>query len=220
MSTPYASPAQQPGQYGTHVQYEDSPNPAYVPENGNHEYVNPLGWATKLAARLGGTPDPQRERGVRTRTVRPDGNAPPEAFYGPIDAETRRRESVTHTDAVGWAESRSDYQPGPDPRWTPANDRTRLTSDMSPSSYTFERPFDQYSKGNGAREFNGMHFSMADHRRNYPIAGMESARTYRNTYRSSPTPWDADMYDQPENQQIQTSVTPSLTYSPSPNYRL
>jgi hypothetical protein len=220
MSTPYEASAQQPGQYGTYIQYEDSPNPAYVPESGNHEYVFPFGWATKLATKIGGTPDAQRERGERTYTVRPDGDEPPTRFYGPLDAETKRRESITGTDAVGWQEQTGEYLPGPDPRWNPPSDKDRLTSGMSPASYSFHRPFDQLSKGNGARTFNGMHFSMADHRRNYPIGEMDSAKSYRNTYRASPIPWDADTYDAPEAQTIESSVTPAVTYSPPRNYRL
>lgn len=219
MSTPYAANAQQPGQYGTHIEYDDAPNPDYVPESGNHEYVFPLGWATKLATKIGGTPDPQRERSERTLTVRPDGDEPPGRFYGRLDAETARRESVTHTDGTGWQVQKSEYIQGPDPRWNPPME-TRLTSGMSPASYSFQRPYNQYSKGNGARQFNGMHFSMADHRRNYPIAGMESAKSYRNTYRASPAPWDADMYDQPEPQQIESNVVTPTTYTPPRNYRL
>lgn len=220
VTSPYASQPQQPGQYGTYVQYADEPSQAYVPESGNTEYIYPLGWSVNLRREIGNTPDPQRELMERTYTVRPDGNETPQAFYGPIDANTRARESVTDTQAVGWSELKSQYVMGPDPRWNPPME-SRVTSSMSPASYSFQRPFDQLAKGNGAREFNGQHFSMADHRRNYPIAGMGAAQSGRNTYRASPAPWDANMYDAVPAQDltngvVQTIQAPSSTKS----YRL
>lgn len=219
-SMPYAAPNQQPNTYGQTVQYSMGPSQEYVPEDGNHEYVYPLGWATKLARLISGTPDPQREMDMPVRTVRPDGGETPGHFYGPLDAETARRESATTTQAVGWVEEKSQYVMGPDPRWNPPVEN-RLTSDMSPASYTFTRPFDQLSKGNGARQFNGMHFSLADHRREYDIGGMGTAQNYRNTYRAAPAPWDADMYDQAEPQTLTPGV---VNYVPAPSagsaYRL
>lgn len=219
-SMPYTSPDQQPNTYGQTVEYSMGPDESYVPESGNHEYVFPLGWATKLARLIAGTPDPQREMEIPTRTVRPNADENPSHFYGPIDAETARRESVTSTTATGWSEQKSQYIMGPDPRWNPPSE-ARLTSDLSPSSYRFDRPWDQLSKGNGARQFNGMHFSLADHRRDYDIGGMTAAQNYRNTYRASPAPWDADMYDEPESQTVQDAV---VSYVPAPSassaYRL
>lgn len=219
-SMPYTSPDQQPGTYGNAIEYTMGPDEHYVPEDGNTEYVYPLGWATKLAMRIAGTPDPQREMEMRTLTVRPNDNENPDRFYGPIDAETKQRESVTETMGVGWVEQKSQYVMGPDPRWNPPME-SRLTSDMSPANYRFTRPFDQKEKGNGARRFNGMHFSFADHRRDYDIGGMAAAQNYRNTYRSSPAPWDADMYDEAEPQTLENAV---VNYVPAPSassaYRL
>lgn len=217
---PYTQPDQQPNTYGTAVESSMGPSQNYVPESGNSEYVYPLGWATKLARRISGTPDPQREGDMPSPTVRPPNGGNPDAYYGPITAETSRRESVTETQAVGWNELKSQYIMGPDPRWNPPAE-SRLTSDMSPASYSFSRPFDQFEKGNGAREFNGVHFSLADHRRSYDVGGMAAAQNYRNTYRSSPAPWDADMYDEPAPQDLQSGV---VNYVPAPSassaYRL
>ena len=72
-----------------------------------------------------------------------------------------------------------------------------MTEKLSPRRYSFTRPFDQGTKGNGARQLNGQHFSMADHRRDYPILGMRPWNQHRNTYRVDPAPWDAEMYDVP-----------------------
>ncbi len=69
----------------------------------------------------------------------------------------------------------------------------RPTNRMSPSTYVFTRPFDQRF----ARQLNGQHFSMADHRREYPIMGQEPTRRRRTTWRAEPTPWDANLTDMP-----------------------
>lgn len=220
MTSPYTAAQQNPGAYGNAIEYSNGPSQSYVPEVGNTEYIFPLGWATRLKRSISGTPDAQREEFQRTLTVRPDGNEAPQSFYGPIDAETRRRESVTETNAVGWHEVQSQYVMGPDPRWNPPM-QTRMTASMSPASYTFQRPFDQLEKGNGARQLNGQHFSMADHRRNFPIAGMAPAQTYRNTYRASPAPWDANMYDATPGQDLTNGVVQSVEApSSTRNYRL
>lgn len=68
---------------------------------------------------------------------------------------------------------------------------------MSPNTYSFVRPFDQTPE----RQFNGVHFSMADHRRDYEIGGMTPAYKPRNTYRIEPAPWDKDIVDMPPNVQ-------------------
>lgn len=221
-SMPYKSPDQVPGAYGQTVEYSMGPDEHYVPENGNHDYVTypGLGWATKLARRISGTPDPQREMEMPTPTAGPYDGRNPGTYYFPKDAETAKRESVTNTMGVGWVEEKSQYVMGPDPRWNPPAE-SRLTSDMSPANYRFTRPFDQLEKGNGARQFNGMHFSLADHRRDYDVGGMTAAQNYRNTYRASPAPWDADMYDEAEPQNLQDAV---VNYVPAPSastaYRL
>ncbi len=48
----------------------------------------------------------------------------------------------------------------------------------------------------------GDHFSMADHRREYDILGMQPVRSSRNTYRVEPTPWDSDVVDRPDAERI------------------
>src|SRR3546814_10876093 len=80
---------------------------------------------------------------------------------------------------------------------------------MSPRSYTFTRPFDSLNRNyanvsiGSARQLNGQHFSMADHRREYPILGIKPNHLRRNTYRLDPSPWDADLIDVPPNQQME-----------------
>lgn len=79
----------------------------------------------------------------------------------------------------------------------------RPTSGQSPSDFKFMRPFDQLNRPyddvvvGSSRHLTGMHFSMADHRREYEILGMAPAKTGRNTYRLTPEPWDEHIEDLP-----------------------
>lgn len=203
------------GQTGSAGTAYDSRNPAYagqysdLPDYGRPDsayaapdihtdapYTDTFGWGPKTRIGVDSTPDAMREFAVPIREMRPPGNQSDIPWYQALDADTKRRESSTETDANGWDEKKDRYKIGPDPRWNPPAE-TRLTEKLSPRRYSFTRPFDQLSKGNGARHFNGIHFSMADHRRDYPILGIKPWSTRRNTYRVDPAPWDADMYDVP-----------------------
>lgn len=89
--------------------------------------------------------------------------------------ETIRRGIPWQTDAnVTAGETRY----APNPRLTPSPE-TRATSRLSPSGSYFIRDV----TGGYARDFNGGHFSMADHERNYEILGMAPAKSSRSTYR-------------------------------------
>jgi hypothetical protein len=129
---------------------------------------------------------------------------PPTRFYRPRDADEKARESDTDQDANGWPVQKDVKKVNRNnPRETPPPE-TRWTEKLGPRSYSFLRPFDQYNRGNSqdgdmgsARHLNGMHFSMADHRREYDILGIQPWGRRRNTFRVDPAPWDADMYDAP-----------------------
>jgi len=198
------------GEYSNVPEY-GTPNSAYAAPDIRQDapYNDEFGWGPKTRIGVDGTPDAMRELTFPVREFRPDGSGSPVPFYQSRDADEKQRESVTDQDANGWDEKKSRYAPGPDPRWNPPAE-TRWTERLSPRSYSFTRPFDQGAKGNGARTLNGVHFSMADHRRNYPILGMAPVRNARNTYRIDPAPWDADMYD----------VPPESSYGPVVNGRI
>lgn len=164
--------------------------------NEGSPYNDEFGWGPELHTSTTDVPSAQRLKTVPRRDFRPDPVRPPQEFWSPIAADVAKRHSVEDIDADGWQE-RKGVNPG-DKRWADNPRRTpppepRLTSLMAPRTYSFTRPFDQHA----AREFNGTHFSMADHRRNYEILGMSPVRTMRNTYRIEPTPWDQDIVDLP-----------------------
>lgn len=182
---------------------------AAPPLNAGDAYMDEFGWAPQLAQRTSAveTPSAQRLQTIPRRDYRPDPVRPPEEFWGRISADDARRESVTDTTAVGWTIPKgilpSDRRFAPNPRSTPPPE-PRLTQQLGQNTWSFTRPFDQFNRTydgdpptGSARRFNGMHFSMADHRRNYEILTMSPARSRRNTYRMEPAPWDIDIVDLP-----------------------
>lgn len=186
------------GQYADTPDY-GSPNGAYSAPDIRRDapYNDEFGWSVHMRRGVENTPDAMRNLEFPVRQDGPTGGTPPRTYWAPRDADERIRESVTDTDANGWR-TESHFKPvnRNNPRETPPAE-TRWTERLGPSNWSFTRPFDQLAKGTGARTFNGLHFSMADHRRDYEILGMKPWRQSRNTYRVDPAPWDADMYDVP-----------------------
>jgi hypothetical protein len=164
---------------------------------------NPLGWApTGLRPSTQEYPSAQRTGDFARIDMRPDPGSPPEFYWQPRDRDERTRHSVEEQDADGWTEQKGFKKVGRNARDTPPPE-DRPTMSMAPSTYTFTRPFDQERtygdvRIHWARQMNGTHFSMADHRRDYPILGMAPAnRVRRNTYRLMPAPWDTNLIDLP-----------------------
>jgi hypothetical protein len=157
-------------------------------------YNDEFGWGPKLRTSPTEIPSAQRLGTIPRRDYRPEPVRPPGEFWDRLDADEKSRHSVEHVDADGWQERKgitpADRRWADNPRRNPPPE-SRITQAMAPTTYTFTRPFDQHA----ARQLNGTHFSMADHRRNYEILGMAPIRSSRNTYRSEPTPWDVDIID-------------------------
>ena len=184
------------------------PNPAYaVPTQGMNDpnfHDSPVtAWAPHLDEEPGNVPDPSRLKDIPRRDYRPEPGVPPEYFWagtrGP-GTERLARHGVEFQDADGFAVNAPNTLHFADnPRWHPPAE-PRPTSRLSPHSYVFTRPWAQETE----RLFNGNHFSMADHRRRYPILGMQPFTRRRNTYRADPTPWDIDRVDEPNPVQAAT----------------
>lgn len=172
---------------------------AVPPLNAGDAYMDEFGWAPRLAQRTSAveTPSAQRLQTIPRRDYRPDPVRPPEEFWNRMDADEEQRESVTDTTSVGWTIGKGvtpdDRRWAPNPRSTPPAE-PRLTQQLGQNTWSFTRPFDVGYE----RRFNGMHFSMADHRRQYDILTMKPAYSRRNTYRMEPGPWDIDVVDLPQ----------------------
>ena len=163
-------------------------------ENGTMD--SPIGaYSDGLRLAPGNTPDPMRLGVMARRDRRPDPAAPPERFWERLDADDKARHSVESQDADGFEifKGGSGKPAARNPRETPPPE-PRPLSRLSPRTYTFLRPF-----FGGPVALNGEHFSMADHRRDYPILGTQPVRSWRNTFRITPAPHDADMVDVPPN---------------------
>ena len=169
---------------------------------------NPAGgWAPSLRLSPTGTPDTTRlNEGEYVTTHAPaSGLSDTRGYWDTRNADHNQRTDVEDVATVGLTESPT--QGGmPNPafgggrwalpaRWTPPAE-PRVTNRLNPHQYRFWRPFN----GRTPHRFNGMHFSMADHRRDYEIYGMAPQRrpggSTRNTYRLPPAPWDAYLQDQ------------------------
>jgi hypothetical protein len=217
-----------------------------VPGSGSDESLHDgwidvpgLGYAPTLRISPVGEPDATRLYNGQYITTHPvDGEERTAEFWDERDAEKKSRESVVDTDSTGFQETKQVEgfpfaKSGADrwqrnPRESPPPE-PRPTTGMSPHTYRFWRPFGTLDeKGNTPHRFTGLHFSMADHRRNYTILGTTPARhpgaSTRNTYRLPPTPWDQNIVDLPPTN-IATGYsneeyTDIAVQSPSRSYRL
>jgi len=159
-------------------------------------YNDEFGWGPRLHTSPTEIPSAQRLGTIPRYDYRPDPVRPPEEFWDKKDADDAKRHSVEDVRATGWAEKKgvlpTDKRWADNPRRFPPAE-SRVTQMLAPRGYSFTRPFDQHA----ARYLNGMHFSMADHRRNYEILGMAPQTRLRNTYRLEPVPWDINVVDMP-----------------------
>jgi hypothetical protein len=184
-------------------------------------YTDTFGWSPELRTRVQGEPDAQRLGLVPTHDMRPNPARNPAEWWAD------RRATVDHLrDSEGTLERGTPFAedksagayPDPakggmrwalNPRMTPPPE-PRWTTALAPRTWAFFRLFDQFNRTHegdpatgSARHLNGMHFSMADHRRNYDpnLLGMAPQRNpgagTRNTYRLEPAPWDEDVVDMP-----------------------
>lgn len=181
------------------------PAPNSNEENGFMD--SPSGaWAAGLHSVPGGTPDPMRLGTMPERDFRPNPAQAPEEFWSDREGDKDRQETAARVtqSTIGFKENQGllrRFAPNPRSReaGAPIAD-TRPTQSMSPHRYIFTR--DMWG---GPMRNNGEHFSMADFRRDYPVGGTQPVRTWRNTYRIMPVPYDADMIDVDP-----TTLTPSI----------
>lgn len=198
-------------EFGT-PEYPEQEREAYAapPENDDAPYIKTFGWAPALRLDVDTIPDAHRLGDMPLYQSYPAAGEPPEDFYKGTEADREQRYSVETQDAVGWDETKAGFgfpnpasganRFAPNPRSIPPKE-SRITQLLSPSNYSFLRPFMTGQPKMGQRELNGVHFSMADHRRNYEILGMAPQRKpgsgTRNTYRLDPQPWDENIVDMP-----------------------
>lgn len=162
-------------------------------------YNDEFGWSPHLRLSAQETPDDARLGQRPLHQSYPDPRDP-DRYWAEQDADKAYRQRVVEVHATGWEEGQGvqagDRRWADNPRRTPPPD-IRVTQRLSPRSYSYLRPFMTGLQKMGALSFNQQHFSMADHRRNYPDPEMTPVRTHRNTWRIDPTPWDVNLVDVP-----------------------
>ena len=108
----------------------------------------------------------------------------PDAWYQDKDRWGQSQLKEFKAEGVPWMDdAHRPVEMEPDPRWIPPGIQ-RPTAFLSPSSYRFQRPFDQTSE----HELNGVHLSLADNRRAYMLGGtVGQSSSWNNSYRVDPT---------------------------------
>jgi len=162
-----------------------------------------------------GTPDAARLGTIPRAEKYGPHDAAPTPWYRRLFDELLGRHKVEYQDADGFEAIKGGSGPKvaarPKPGDVPEN---RPTMRMSPHTYVFTVP----PQDGMAREFNGMHFSMADHRREYPILGMEPPnKIRRSTFRLEPEPWDANLVDMPSDAPMPYDRVPAVDVPPAGN---
>lgn len=159
---------------------------------------------TRAAHTYADIPEPtklEQEQMAKGKQFAPPPDVPPESWnrWNPLQ-ETELWPQEQLRGEEGWPYEITRKTRAPDPRWNPP-EADRVTQQRSPSTYRFTRPYDVSS----AKYLNGNHFSQADLITNtgYQYTGTPLSATgvRRNTYRTEPAPWDADIVDKaPETQ--------------------
>jgi len=190
-------------------------NPRYaVPEDASVPYWSPnQPYGTALRTGVDGTtPDARRLDLVESVPEAPNPQRPAAENHEYV---TRHAELET-LHATGWEELQQ--YPGTsflnNPRFRRYDSPRVLTRAMGPNTYAFTRRWTR-------PQSTGVHFSMADHRRTYPVGGMKpTGRIGNNTFRLDPAPWDADRYITGQEYTPEQSHEMSTTAPASRSYRL
>ncbi|MGH7551510.1 MAG: hypothetical protein ACREMQ_00605 [Longimicrobiales bacterium] len=190
--------------YAIRPQVAGEAPPASVPVGPNSSYMVPG---------IPETDDPENTDGGYSPVLRPTGESgtlpdairiglveppvnDPNVFGYTMarDADRKRRQS-DETTHESW-NVRQERLPRPVvPEWNQERAHIRPTAVRSPLGYMFERPWHiPRNILDAVGPHAETHVSMADHRRVYEIYGMAPrGRLGVNTFRLTPTPWDAEL---------------------------
>jgi hypothetical protein len=187
-------------------------------------YARPGGpYATPLSYRFDGTPDPTRVQRELPTDFR-QSPTKPRAWWARVVGERRAREAIQSytapyrevTQDAGMSGQRFARRAGETP---PAP--IRVTAELSPATGgNVLRPF----TGRTPHRFNGIHFSLADHKRyDNVIYGMAAPTRARSTYRLDLVPWGMNVVDKPQDQDYvpdEMRTSPEITVGRSRAMRL
>src|SRR3954471_4029112 len=173
-------------------------------------------YAPTLEYSVDSTPDPTRVGRQDITDARQSPSAP-KAWWRRLAIDDDTRESVQHVTEQFPIQQETSQPVAPRP--TGIGTPLRWTSGLSGLTYAFTRPF----TGRIPKRLNGIHFSMADHRRyENVIYGMIPPRSPRGTYRLDTAQWGEEIVDKatPSDYVIDNTVNVPVVPSAQRSYRL
>lgn len=170
-----------------------------TPESTDPEYSVGYSPALKAGGSSSGESLPDNVRIGTRKTPIPGRNWNDPKWQQHMDSDFLRRISEEET-TVNWNVQQRKTPAPTNPLWTQERMPVRPTATMSPLNRLFQRPWHIPRNAKDALgEEATLHFSMADHRRTYPILGMKpQGRVGTNTYRAQPRPWDENLFIPPQ----------------------
>lgn len=162
------------------------------PPDGGTAFNN-SGYATKLNAVPGSTPDPYRLGYLRPTPFTSNGVGNEQTTEQRFGEKLARNNYDFTVDPLPPESAQpTRLERAPDPRWLRPGP-SRITELLQPTGYYSVRPFDHRTPD----RFNGEHFSMATHKRTYDNYGMAPANPFRSTRREESVPHGVLNYDKP-----------------------
>lgn len=167
-----------------------------IPDTTDPDYLD--GYSPALAAG-GSTDGTMLPDEIRIGVRKPPPNDPNNRAYNNLrQSEKIGRHAVEQTTDGNWTEVQN--RPNRPPRPEESKPSIRPTATQAPVDNLLRRPWHIPRNAVDALGPNAeLHVSMADHRRNYEIMGMQPRGGVGvNTYRASTAPWDQNLFIPPE----------------------
>lgn len=169
-----------------------------VPDSTDPEWTDGFSPEIATAGSADGTKLPDN---IRTGRRKPPPNDPNDARYSALRSSEKLRRHAVEDVRLGQYPIRQErpYTP-PIPDQVQEKAPTRPTAKMAPTDNLMVRPWHIPRNAAEALGPNAtLHFSMADHRRTYPIMMMQPRGGIGiNNISAKPVPWDAELYAAPD----------------------
>ena len=183
-----------------------------VPESTDPEYT--LGYSPELVA-SGSATGAALPDDIRIGHREPPPNKSTDPKWNAVQSSDYLRRHAVEVHREGRWETQQRKIPAPRmPLWEQERPPTRPTATQTPVGGLMTRPW-HIPRNRAEIEGDGavLHFSMADHKRNYPIMQMEpQGRLGMNTYRADPRPWDESLYYPPRATNAPNGIAGNMAY--------
>jgi hypothetical protein len=167
------------------------------PDSSDPEYTTAYSPELQSGGNSDGTKLPSA---IRIGTREPvENRSTDHEFNARQTSEFHKRHSVETYVPGNWRNKQRRVPTPRNPYWTHDPTPRRPTATQTPTGGVFTRPW--HVPRNLADIVPGavLHFSLADHRRNFDVMTMTPrGRVGMNTYRAQPRPWDENLYRPPQ----------------------